>query len=196
MRIALTGGIGTGKSFVCRRLEERGIRVYDADAEAKRLMLTNSVLQRQLSELIGCEAVSDGRIAKKAIAEFLLASADNKRRLNDVVHPFVASDFIGSGYRWMETAILYESGFNKRVDFGFVVSVSAPDEVRTERVASRDHLTHGQAAQWVMAQMPQREVDSRADFVLINNGLQPIEPQIDSLLLAIRNRQAAAGRQV
>jgi len=173
---------------VCQSLNRRGISVYDADAEAKRLMLTDRLLQQRLSDLIGCQAVSDGRIAKKAIAKYLLASASNKQRLNDVVHPFVASDFIDSDYQWIETAILYESGFYKRVDFDFVVSVSAPDEVRIARVAKRDDLTLEQASQWIMAQMPQREIDKRADFVLINDGIEAIEPQIDSLLLCIRNK--------
>lgn len=185
-RIAITGGIGTGKSYVCRRLESRGISIYDADAECKRLMRTNPQLQQQLSELIGCEAVVGGRIEKRCIAEFLLASADNKQRLNDVVHPFVARDFMESDYQWMETAILYESGFYRRVDFDFVVSVSAPDETRTKRVAERDHLSLERAAEWVRAQMPQQEIDQKADFVVCNDGQRPLEPQIDRLLEAIR----------
>jgi len=195
LKIALTGGIGTGKSFVCRSLERRGIGVYDADAAAKRLMLTNPTLQRQLSQLIGCEAVVDGRIEKRRIAEFLLASADNKLRLNDVVHPYVASDFKESDFRWMETAILYESGFYKRVDFGFVVSVSAPDSVRTARVAVRDHLTVERASEWVRAQMPQQEIDQRADFVVQNDGIRAIEPQIDRLLHAIEKREEEAAKR-
>lgn len=189
MLIALTGGIGTGKSFVAQMLKERGIEIYDADNNAKRLMLTNKELQQQLSVLIGCEAVVDGRIEKKKIATFLLHSADNKWQLNDVVHPFVARDFIDSHFEWMETAILYESGFDKRVDFDFVVSVSAPNDVRIQRVAKRDNLSIEKASDWVAAQMSQSEIDRRADFVIYNDGYQPLEPQIISLFESVNIRR-------
>ena len=87
MRIAITGGIGSGKSFVCRRLEARGIRVYDCDAAAKRLMRTSGQLIQSLTELVGKGVYKDGVLQKKVLAEFLLASEENKQAVNDIVHP-------------------------------------------------------------------------------------------------------------
>lgn len=182
MRIAITGGIGTGKSFVCHQLSLRGIKIYDADSETKRLMRACIPLQQALSQLIGEKAVIDGQIQKRRIAQFLLASDENKQALNDVVHPFVAQDFLQSPYSWMETAILYESGFHNRVSFDFVVAVSAPDSIRIERVAKRDGISMEKASQWVRAQMPQEEINRRADFVVNNDGKADLESQISKLL--------------
>ena len=94
MRIAITGGIGSGKSYVCRMLEQRGIVIYDCDAAAKHLMRTSGSLQRQLKELVGDEVYSaDGVLQKCVLAEFLLANEANKQALNNVVHPAVAVDY-------------------------------------------------------------------------------------------------------
>lgn len=111
MKIAITGGIGSGKSYVCRLLEQRGIAVYDCDAAAKRLMRTSTTLQQQLKTLVGDAVYSaDGVLQKPVLAEFLLASEANKLAINDIVHPAVATDFATSGQQWLESAILFESG--------------------------------------------------------------------------------------
>ena len=127
MKIAITGGIGSGKSFVCRQLAERGIRVYDCDAAAKRLMRSSDVLQEKLKELVGAEVYHDGQLVKPVMAAFLLASDENQKAVNSIVHPAVAEDFKSSGYDWMECAILFESGFDHLVDC--VICVTAPEEV-------------------------------------------------------------------
>ena len=102
MRIAITGGIGSGKSYVCRMLEQRGIKIYDCDAAAKRLMRTSDCLQRQLKELVGEDVYSaDGVLQKRVLAEFLLTSEANKQALNNVVHPAVAADYDASGMEWL-----------------------------------------------------------------------------------------------
>ena len=92
MKIAITGGIGSGKSYVCRILEKQGIKVYDCDAEAKRLMRYDADLQESLKQLVGEEVYSaEGILQKPVLAQFLLASEANKQAVNDVVHPAVAS---------------------------------------------------------------------------------------------------------
>ena len=109
MRIGITGGIGSGKSYVCRLLEQRGIEVYDCDAAAKRLIRTSRRMRQQLQQLIGS-------LQKADISRFLLASEENQQRVNAIVHPAVFQDFEESGMQWMESAILYESGADKLVD--------------------------------------------------------------------------------
>ena len=138
MRIAITGGIGSGKSFVCRRLEARGIRVYDCDAAAKRLMRTSEQLIQSLTELVGEGVYKDGVLQKKVLAEFLLASEENKQAVNDIVHPAVASDFEASGYEWLESAILFDSGFNRRVHFDYQEEVVALSDFELINDGERD----------------------------------------------------------
>lgn len=182
MKIAITGGIGSGKSYVCRMLERRGIMVYDCDAAAKRLMRTSAELRRRLKALVGERVYSaDGRLQKRVLAEFLLASEANKQALNDVVHPAVAADYIASGMTWLESAILFESGFDRRVKFDLVVCVTAPRDIRISRIMSRDNITAEKAAEWIDAQMPQEKVAHMSGFRIVNDGTADIESQIDRL---------------
>ena len=183
MKIAITGGIGTGKSYVCRLLAERGIEVYDSDAAAKRLMCTSVELQQELSRLIGKEVCTeDGQLQKSVIAEYLLASEANKLALNDVVHPAVARDFEQSDYQWLESAILFDSGFDRRTHFDFVVCVTAPVPVRLKRIMLRDHISEQKAQEWIDAVMPQEELAARADFEIVNDGIRDVEEQVMQLL--------------
>ena len=192
MRIAITGGIGSGKSYVCRLLERRGISVYDCDAAAKRLMRSSVELQARLRRLVGDGVYSvDGRLQKRVLAEFLLASERNKQAVNDVVHPAVAADFMASGMEWLESAILFESGFDARVPFDNVVCVVAPRDVRIRRIVERDKITPPKAAEWIDAQMPQDEVRRRSDFCIVNDGVAELDAQIADMLAAMRNYKNA-----
>ncbi len=183
MKIAITGGIGSGKSYVCRILEKQGIRVYDCDAEAKRLMRTDAELQAGLKKLVGKEVYSaDGILQKPVLAQFILTSEANKQAVNDVVHPAVARDFEQSDCEWMESAILFDSGFNHRTHFDKVVCVSAPIAVRLQRIMQRDHISQEKAQQWIDAVMPQEELIARSDYEIVNDGVREVEAQVVHLL--------------
>lgn len=173
MKTGITGGIGSGKSYVCKLLAQRGIEVYDCDAAAKRLIRTSPRLRQQLKALIGS-------LDKAAISRFLLASEENKQAVNAIVHPAVFQDFEESGMMWMESAILFESGADKLVDR--VVVVTAPEEVRIQRVMQRDGITREKALQWIARQWPQEQVKARADFEIINDGQADLNSQIERLL--------------
>ena len=179
IKIGITGGIGSGKSYVCRLLEQRGIEVYDCDAAAKRLIRTSTRLRQQLKELIGS-------LQKADISRFLLASEENQQAVNAIVHPAVFQDFEASGMQWMESAILYESGADRLVDR--VVVVTAPEEVRIERVMSRDSISREKALQWIARQWPQEEVRQRADFEIVNDGEADLEKQIERLLRSLNKK--------
>ena len=183
LRMAITGGIGSGKSYVCRLLEQQGITVYDCDAAAKRLMRTSATLRQQLCQLIGNDAYNSDGLNKAAVARFLLASDDNARAIDAIVHPAVAADFINSGARWMECAILFESGFNRLVDRTIVVT--APEQLRIERIMQRDGITAEKARQWLGKQWPQDEVRRLADYEIVNDGQQPLLPQIETIIQSI-----------
>lgn len=181
--IAITGGIGSGKSYVCRILKKQGIRVYDCDAEAKRLMRTDAELQAGLKKLVGEEVYSaDGILQKPVLAQFILTGEANKQAVNDVVHPAVARDFEQSNCEWMESAILFDSGFDRRTHFDKVVCVSAPVAVRLQRIMQRDHISQEKAQQWIDAVMPQEELIARSDYEIVNDGVRDVEAQVVHLL--------------
>ena len=132
MRIGITGGIGSGKSYVCQRLIARGYEVYDCDNAAKRLMRTSPEIRQQLTALIGPDTYlkesGEFVLNKAAVAKFLLGSESNAQAVDAIVHPAVFRDFEASGMKWMESAILFESGACRLVDKTIVVT--APEEVR------------------------------------------------------------------
>lgn len=178
MRIAITGGIGCGKSYVCQQLKDfYGIEVYDCDANAKRIMANDRKLQLRISDAVGCDVFPGGVINKAALSQFLLASPDNNKVINSIVHPAVAEDFIKSGYEWMECAILFEADFQKYVDR--IVCVSAPREVRIQRIMQRDGISRQQAIAWIDRQMSQEEKERLSDFVIINDGITSLTPQFE-----------------
>ncbi len=185
MKIAITGGIGSGKSYVCQLLTQRGIKIYDCDSAAKRLMHTSPTLQQRLTELIGPETYDKERKLNKAeVARFLLLSEKNAQAINAIVHPAVAQDFLESGYQWMECAILFESGFEQLVEK--VITVTAPEDIRIERIMLRDGITREKALEWIHRQWAQEKVVSLSDFEIINDG-RPLEPQIEGIISAIRS---------
>lgn len=186
--VALTGGIGAGKSYVARHISaSHGIDIYDCDQAAKRLMRESVALQEALSRLIGEDICRDGKLQKHVLAKFLLSSESNKQAVNDIVHPAVALDFESSEYTWLESAILFESRFSERTTIDVVVCVTAPDELRAQRVSLRDNISLGQAQQWIDRQMAQAEIATRSDYVIVNDGICDLDKQIKDILHHIYN---------
>ena len=180
MKIGITGGIGSGKSYICKRLAVRGIEVYDCDSAAKRLIRTSDSIRKQLTHLIGEDAYDGTSLNKAAVARFLLASEHNAQAINDIVHPAVFKDFEDSGMQWMESAIMYESGIYKLVDR--VIVVTAPQEIRIQRVMQRDGITREKVEQWMQRQWSQEEVRRLADYEIVNDGIADIDSQIERIL--------------
>ena len=188
MKIGITGGIGSGKSYVCRQLEQRGYTVYDCDSAAKRLIRSSPYIRRRLTALIGPHTyLADGSLNKSSVAEFLLKSEDNARAIDRIVHPAVFRDFIESGLEWMESAIIYESGIHRLVDR--VIVVTAPEELRIQRVMARDEISREKVLEWMSRQLPQEEVRQRADFEIVNDGLADLNLQLDEILKEISNNK-------
>ena len=193
IKLGITGGIGCGKSYVAHLLQERGIPVYDTDREAKRLMVSHPVIRRKLTELLG-EAVYEGDVLNKPLlAGYLFACKDNAERVNSVVHPCVYDDFL----RWtkmhecsgketvaMESAILFESGFDRAVDR--VLMVYAPMELRVRRAVERDHVSEEQVRLRMAAQADDEEKISRSDYVVMNDGISSLDIQLDRILQALK----------
>ena len=138
------------------------------------------VIMESLTKLIGEGTYTEGRLDKATVAAFLLASESNAKAIDAIVHPAVAEDFKLSGARWMECAIIYESGFDHLVDM--VVAVTAPESLRLQRVMARDGITEAKAREWMARQLPQAEVERRCDYTIINDGLHDIDIQIEQLI--------------
>ncbi|MCD8281828.1 MAG: dephospho-CoA kinase, partial [Prevotella sp.] len=184
MITAITGGIGSGKSYVCRLLERRGIAVYDCDEAAKRLILSDKALQERLSEAAGADLFPAGRLDKARLSRFILAAERNALAVDNIVHPAVAEDFAASGYTWLESAILFESGFNRRVKIDRVVCVTASMPTRIRRIMARDGLTKEKAAGWIERQMAQEEKLRLSDYEIKNDEGDNPEAQLDRFLAA------------
>lgn len=172
LRIAVTGGIGSGKSTVCRLLARCGAAVYDSDSAAKRLMAEDETLRRRLIETFGEESFAGGELNRAYLASEVFADAGKLAALNALVHPAVRNDFEtwcsrqDAEYVVLESAILYESGFDGCVDR--VVAVVAPEELRVMRTVERDATTAEAVRRRIAAQMSDDELAARADWTLVN----------------------------
>ena len=189
--IAITGGIGSGKSYVSALLEKAGIPVYNADNESKRLTTENTEIRCGLVNLLGEEIYTEGVLNKQMLASYLFANAENAARVNAIIHPCVKKDF----KQWMEmhaeselvaleSAILYDSGFDDVVDT--VVVVYAPKELRLKRAMLRDAASREQIEARMNAQMDDEEKCRKADFVVYNDGTFPLEEQLTSVINQIK----------
>ena len=184
--IGITGGIGSGKSYVCQRLEKLHIPVFYTDPEATKEMLENIPLQLSLQKLIGRPFINKGILQKDILSSFLRASADNAKNLDALVHPFVRQrmehwiDNRKEPLVAVECALLFESGFDHSVTY--TVLVTAPLEVRIRRVMKRDGKREEEVRQWISMQMDEEEKHTKADFIITNDGTGELDNQIQYLL--------------
>lgn len=188
--IAITGGIGTGKSVVSRLLGTMGYPVYDTDAAAKRLMTEDSTLHKELCEAFGNDIyLSTGELNRKGLARLVFADPDALQLLNGIVHPAVINDVqdwckrCDSCSAFVETAILYQSHLDRIVDA--VWQVTAPLQVRVERVMARNGVSSQEVMQRIAAQTVE-ERQYRDHSVIVNDGITPILPQVQKLLQLLK----------
>lgn len=185
-RIALTGGIGSGKSYVCRRIEAMGYPVFYCDAEARRIINGDASVRDALSRLVGSEVYADGILCKPVLRDFLCSGPDNAARVDAIVHPCVGRNFESWAARqtadrvFMECALLFEAGFGKYVDT--TVLVTAPPELRLARVMQRDALSRERVLAMMALQLSEEEKARRADFRICNDGIADIDAQLRALL--------------
>lgn len=186
MRIGVTGGIGSGKSTVCRLFAVLGIPVYDSDACAKRLMNDDPALVQGIKRLLGEESYRDGALNRAYVGSRVFADAALLVKLNGLVHPAVGADFLkwcddqtDARYVILESAILFESGFNRYVNR--VVTVSAPEQERIDRTCKRDGAMLESIRARMANQMSDVEREQRADYVICNEERRMITDQVLAL---------------
>ncbi len=180
--IGITGGIGSGKSYIAAQMAAAGYRVYDTDKEAKRLIVEDSELRAQIVALLGAEVYEGDIYRTDIVASRVFANPELLQQLNALVHPAVQRDierlsakrsfsaavFQRSGLL-IESALLFESGLDQLCDR--VMVVTASEEVRIARTMARDHCTEKQVRDRMAAQMSEKERLLRADIVINNNSL-------------------------
>ncbi|MDE6467874.1 MAG: dephospho-CoA kinase [Muribaculaceae bacterium] len=186
--IAITGGIGAGKSVVSHVLRALGYPVYDSDSRAKALMDSDAAIKERLAVEIAREVICGDAIDRAALARIVFADSVKLAKLNAIVHQAVRLDIAGWVSRqsasrvFVETAILYQSGLNRMVDAEW--RVTAPEALRIERVMARNGLS----ADAVRARIESQRYEPAPDeprpelHELLNDGVTPLLPRIEALL--------------
>ena len=200
LRIGITGGIGSGKSVVCRLFQVLGVPVYDADSRAKWVMAHNAALRAELEQVFGSETFDAAGILNRTyLAGTVFHDPARLAQLNALVHPHVGHDFEtwalarhqeGHAYVLKEAALLFESGSYRTLDQ--IITVFAPLPVRQARVLRRDpHRTAADILAIVGKQMSEEEKLRRADHVLHNDDQHLLIPQVLTLDAGFRAAAAA-----
>ncbi len=190
IKIGITGGIGSGKSVVAALLELSGIPVYIADTESKRLTATSPVIREKLIALFGKELYTADGLDKKRLASHIFGNPEQLGQVNAIIHPEVNRHFLAWAERQdtavcaIESAILFESGFNRVVDT--TLMVYAPMEIRIRRVLERDAVSREEVIRRIKSQLPDEIKKEKADHVIINDGQQALLPQIRAFLTGLR----------
>ena len=189
IRVGLTGGIGSGKSTVCRLFEELGVRCYDSDSRAKWLMQNDPDLRAELIEIFGEQVYNDnGELDRARLAAEVFGNSERLAALNGAVHPAVGRDWErwceerrgeGARYTILESAILFDCGFDKKVDQ--VITVSAPEQTRIERAAMRDNAPTDVIRNRIKAQMSDKERERRAHHTIVNIDITTLREQVEKM---------------
>ncbi len=181
--VGLTGGIGSGKTFVASYFKNLQIPVYFADDEAKKLM-HNEVITRQIIQLFGADAYQKGQLNRAYISNIVFKNKEKLDQLNQIVHPAVAQHFKHwveantphHPYVIKEAAILFESGSDKDCDF--TITVSAPLELRIERVMQRDLVDRDAVLDRINKQLTDEERRQKADFIIFADEQHDVAAQV------------------
>lgn len=188
LQVGLTGGIGSGKSLVCRIFQCLGISVYDADSRAKSIMTTDGILVSQIRQEFGDLAYhTDGSLNRTYLGKTVFNKPQQLERLNRLVHPRVGEDYrqwleenSGETYVIKEAALLFEAGSDQVLDK--IIVVYAPEHIKVARVLKRDpHRNPEDVHAIIKNQMPDEAKLKRADFVIFNDDSRLVIPQVLSL---------------
>ncbi len=186
--IGITGGIGSGKSAILEAFAALGVPAYDCDSRTKELYREDTVLEAEVAGLLGAEVIGDdGFLDTRKMAARLFGNRDLLEKLEAIVHPTVASDFVkwaealSSDIVILESAILLEKPFfDKFADY--VITVSAPEEVRVERAMKRDGATCEQVLRRMANQWTDAQREARADMIITTDDRTACLPRILELI--------------
>lgn len=185
--IGITGGIGSGKSTICRELAQRGYSVYDCDLEAKRLIAEDGTVRAAITGLLGREAFEGARYNTAYVAKRVFADPALLAQLNAIVHPAVRQDILRLKPEVIESALLYEAGLDALCDT--VVVVEAPEDIRIARTIARDYGNDAseeninKVRARIQAQVNTSPApDNKKRLTILNDGQTPISELVQSIL--------------
>lgn len=189
LRVGITGGIGSGKSTVCRLFEKFGVPVYYSDDRAKWLMNNQKQLKKQLKAAFGTAVYNkDGSLDRAYLANIVFNDQKQLDVLNGIVHPAVFNDgslwqkkqeATGIAYTLKEAALLFETESHAFLDK--IIVVTAPEKTRIQRVMNRDNTTEEAVRARINKQMPQKEKEEQADFVITNIAWETLNIQVSKV---------------
>lgn len=187
IKVGVTGGIGSGKTLVCSAISAMGYPIYNADSQAKRIVDSSPEVVAAIKNLLGNDIYVDGQLNRKRVSSLVFTDQQLLEKLNGIVHPAVAEHFsnwlLSNNSRSMvvkEAAILFESGAYKGLDK--VIVVTAPIEVRIKRIQERDGFDRESIMNRIRNQYPQEELVKMSDYVIENDGVKLILPQIVNVI--------------
>jgi dephospho-CoA kinase len=185
-RIGITGGIGSGKTTICRMFEVLGIPVYDADERAKFLIVNDPEIKAGIIDILGPEAyLPDGSYNRTFVGGIVFKDKDKLLAINQLVHPAVEKDGSawheaqikkGAPYTLKEAALMIESGSYKHLDQ--LIVVTAPEALRIQRVVARDGSSPEQVQARIRNQLPEAEKCQYAHYIIENDGHKMLVPQV------------------
>ncbi|MBL0026090.1 MAG: dephospho-CoA kinase [Saprospiraceae bacterium] len=185
-KIGITGGIGSGKSTICKIFETLGIPVYYADQRARKLMNTNPTVKKGVKDLLGLDSYhKNGQLNRKYIGLKIFSDKTYMAKINQIVHPVVRTD----SDRWAEqfdtavtpyvvkeAALLVENGSYRTLDS--LIVVTCPEELRIKRVMARDKISREEVIKKMKTQLPEEDKIMVADYLINNDGIQALIPQV------------------
>lgn len=183
--VGLTGGIGSGKSTVARMFESLGVPVYYSDDEAKQLMNTSDYIKERLIDVFGKRCFENGKLNRPYIAGLVFNDKEKLKQLNSIVHPEVKRNFKywlmnqNVPYVIQENPLIFEN--KNQGDFDFVITVTAPEKIRVQRVMERDGLSEGQVLDRVKNQLEDQLKVKDSHFVITNDTLDGTKTQVERI---------------
>lgn len=187
MKIGITGGMGSGKSFVCSIIENLGYPIFYSDKEAKWLMENNGSLIAEIKKNVVNNAYTNNKINKEEIRKYIFNCKKNREKLNDIVHPAVyhhfenwAQQFTSNTLIFNESALLIETESFKRFDK--IILITAPEELKIKRLTQRENSTKEEIILRMKSQLSDEDKKVNADYIIENNEKELLLPQIISVL--------------
>jgi len=187
LKLGVTGGIGSGKTQVCSIISAMGYPVFNADSVARRIVDEDSKIISCIKEVFGDDIYVNDLLNRKRVAELVFSNPNLLETLNSIVHPAVIEHFNNWVLKYQsrslvveEAAILFESGTYKNLDK--IIVVTAPLELRINRVKERDGVSREAILNRINSQFSQEELIKRGDYIIENDGVQLILPQIVAII--------------
>lgn len=181
-KIGLTGGIGSGKTYVSKVFEKLGFPVFNSDNYAKEYMYTDQELVKAIIREFGSDIYKDGKLQTKVLASIVFNDQEKLNKLNTLVHPIVKKGFIdwcfqiNSKLVIKEAAILFES--DSHIGLDAVICVFCPEEIRIQRVMKRDNINRSEVLSRIDQQMDVEEQKELSSYIIVNDGKHMVVPQV------------------